>query len=83
MKRLRIMLCLIICTRRTASLKLDGDERFKISNQVESLQSIRDRKTKVNSLTDKIKQYLPEIDLVHANGGEDATLPEKQLRLLM
>jgi len=58
--------------------KLDGDERFKISNQVESLQSIRDRKTKVNSLTDKIKQYLPEIDLVHANGGEDATLPEKQ-----
>ena len=58
--------------------KLDGDERFKIINQVESLQSIRDRKTKVNSLTDKIKQYLPEIDLVHANGGEDATLPEKQ-----
>lgn len=58
--------------------KLDGDERFKISNQVESLQSIRDRKTKVNSLTDKIKHYLPEIDLVHANGGEDATLPEKQ-----
>ena len=58
--------------------KLDGDERFKISNQVESLQSIRDRKTKVNSLTDTIKQYLPEIDLVHANGGEDATLPEKQ-----
>ena len=58
--------------------KLDGDERLKISNQVDSLQSIRDRKTKVNSLTDKIKQYLPEIDLVHANGGEDATLPEKQ-----
>ena len=58
--------------------KLDGDERLKISNQVNSLQSIRDRKTKVNSLTDKIKQYLPEIDLVHANGGEDATLPEKQ-----
>ena len=58
--------------------KLDGDERLKISNQVESLQSIRDRKTKVNSLTDKIEKHLPEIDLVHANGGEDATLPEKQ-----
>ena len=58
--------------------KLDGDERLKISNQLESLQSIRDRKTKVNSLTDKIEKYLPEIDLVHANGGEDATLPEKQ-----
>ena len=58
--------------------KLDGDERLKISNQVDSLQSIRDRKTKVNSLTDKIEKYLPEIDLVHANGGEDATLPEKQ-----
>ena len=57
---------------------LDGDERLKISNQVESLQSIRDRNTKVESLGEKITQYLPEIDPVHADGGEDATLPQKQ-----
>ena len=57
---------------------LDGDERLKISNQVESLQSIRDRNTKVESLGEKITQHLPEIDPVHADGGEDATLPQKQ-----
>ena len=57
---------------------LDGDERLKISDQVESLQSIRDRNTKVESLGEKITQYLPEIDPVHADGGEDATLPQKQ-----
>ena len=57
---------------------LDGDERLKISDQVASLQSIRDRNTMVATLGDKIKQHLPEIDPVHAGGGADATLPQKQ-----
>jgi len=57
---------------------LDGDERLKISDQVASLQSIRDRNTKVDSLGDKVKQHLPEIDPIHEGGGEDATLPQKQ-----
>ena len=57
---------------------LDGDERLKISDQVDSLQSIRDRNTKVESLGDRVKQHLPEIDPIHAGGGEDATLPQKQ-----
>ena len=57
---------------------LDGDERLKISDQVDSLQSIRDRNTKVDSLGDRVKQHLPKIDPIHDNGGEDATLPQKQ-----
>ena len=57
---------------------LDGDERLKISDQVDSLQSIRDRNAKVESLGAKIKQHLPDIDPIHANGGANATLPEKQ-----
>ena len=57
---------------------LDGDERLKISDQVDSLQSIRDRNTKVESLGDRVNQHLPEIDPIHAGGGEDATLPQKQ-----
>jgi len=57
---------------------LQGDERLKISDQVESLQSIRNRNTKVAALADRIKQHLPEIDSIHANGGGDATLPQKQ-----
>jgi hypothetical protein len=57
---------------------LDGDERLKISDQVDSLQSIRDRNAKVESLGAKIKQHLPDIDPIHANGGANATLPQKQ-----
>lgn len=56
---------------------LDGDERLKISNQVDSLQSIRDRSAKVESLGNKIKRHLPNIDPIHTDGGADATLPEK------
>lgn len=56
---------------------LDGDERLKISNQVDSLQSIRDRSAKVESLGTKIKRHLPNIDPIHTDGGADATLPEK------
>ncbi|MDP7356796.1 MAG: DUF1552 domain-containing protein, partial [Pseudomonadales bacterium] len=57
---------------------LDGDERLKISDQVDSLQSIRDRSAKVELLGTKIKQHLPNIAPVHADGGADATLPQKQ-----
>ena len=65
--------------QETRRLKgLDGDERLKISDQVDSLESIRDRNTKVAELGDVIKQHLPEIDPIHANGGADATLPQKQ-----
>ncbi len=57
---------------------LNGEERLKISDQVDSLQSIRDRNTKVAALGDVITKHLPEIDPIHANGGSDATLPQKQ-----
>ena len=57
---------------------LSGAERLKISDQVASLQSIRARNSKVESLGDKVKKNLPEIDPIHEGGGEDATLPQKQ-----
>jgi hypothetical protein len=63
-------------TRRLTGL--GGDERLKISDQVASLQAIRHRNTQVAALGDKIKQHLPKIDPVHAGGGPDATLPQKQ-----
>lgn len=58
--------------------ELNGDERLKISDQVASLQSIRKRNMKVAALGERIKRHLPEIDPVHAAGGGDATLPQKQ-----
>ena len=57
---------------------LDGQERTKISNHVNSIQSIRQRNEKVASLTETISKNLPKIDPVHANGGPNASLIEKQ-----
>ena len=57
---------------------LDGDERLKISDQVESLEAIRERNIKVAKLGEKIKKHLPKIDPIHDNGGADATTPQKQ-----
>lgn len=57
---------------------LDGEERLKIDNQVQALESIRDRNKKVAALGDTIKKYLPTLDPIHQDGGPDATLPQKQ-----
>jgi hypothetical protein len=57
---------------------LNGGERLKIHNQVDSLKATRDRNTKVIALGNKINQYLPNLDPVHENGGNNATLPQKQ-----
>jgi hypothetical protein len=57
---------------------LNGGERRKIHSQVDSLASIRDRNLKVVALGDRINEYLPVLDRVHANGGPNATLPQKQ-----
>jgi hypothetical protein len=57
---------------------LDGRERNKISNHVDSLQSIRERNAKVASLSSVISTHLPTIDKIHASGGPNASLVEKQ-----
>ena len=57
---------------------LNGAEHLKIHNQVDSLKAIRDRNTKVAALGDKINKYLPKLDPVHAGGGQNASLPQKQ-----
>ena len=57
---------------------LTGGEYSKIHNQVDSLKSIRNRNTKVIALGDKINQHLPKLDPVHAGGGQNASLPQKQ-----
>ena len=44
---------------------LNGGEYRKIQNQVDSLQSIRNRNIKVTALGNKINQHLPKIDPIH------------------
>lgn len=57
---------------------LNGIERGKIANHIDSIQSIRDRNAKVAALGDVISQNLPPIDAIHRDGGPNATLTEKQ-----
>lgn len=57
---------------------LGGKERMKVGNHVDSIQSIRERNEKVASLSGVISKNLPTIDKIHANGGSNAGLLEKQ-----
>lgn len=57
---------------------LGGYEKLKLSNHIRSLESIQDRNKKLESVSDKIAKYLPDIDKIHAEGGPNASTPEKQ-----
>ncbi|MDA1012823.1 MAG: DUF1552 domain-containing protein [Planctomycetota bacterium] len=57
---------------------LDGEERRKVSNHVDSIRSIRERNEKVASLSRVISMNLPTLDPIHTNGGPNASLIEKQ-----
>ncbi len=57
---------------------LQGYEKLKLSNHIASIESIRARNKKLEKMSDAIAKYLPEIDPIHADGGPNASTPEKQ-----
>lgn len=57
---------------------LQGYEKLKLSNHVDSIESIRKRNKELATVSDKIAKHLPKIGKVHADGGLDASTPEKQ-----
>ncbi|MEM6257185.1 MAG: DUF1552 domain-containing protein [Planctomycetota bacterium] len=57
---------------------LEGYEKLKLSNHVASIEYIQARNKRLETMAGTIKAYLPEIDPVHANGGQNASTPEKQ-----
>lgn len=57
---------------------LKGHERLKLSNHIQSIESIRERNQKVEKLSAVVAKHLPKIDAVHENGGMNASTPEKQ-----
>ena len=57
---------------------LEGYEKLKLSNHVASIEEIQARNKKLEKMSGKIKQFLPVIDPVHADGGANASTPEKQ-----
>jgi hypothetical protein len=57
---------------------LRGHENLKLSNHINSIETIRERNKKVEAMSDVISKNLPTIDALHANGGLNASTPEKQ-----
>ena len=57
---------------------LNGYEKLKLSNHIASIEEIQARNKKLESLSDVIQEHLPEIAPVHAEGGRNASTPEKQ-----
>ena len=57
---------------------LDGTERLKLSNHIESVKAVKNRNIEVAKMAGLIKKHLPTLDKVHENGGQNATTPQKQ-----
>ena len=57
---------------------LKGHEKLKLSNHIRSIEAIRERNKQVEKMSSMIAKHLPTIDKVHANGGPNASTPEKQ-----
>lgn len=57
---------------------LAGYEKLKLSNHIDSIESIRARNATLETRAGEITNHLPEIDPVHADGGVNASTPEKQ-----
>ena len=55
-----------------------GHEKKRQEDQIESIEVIRERNKKLISMADSLTEHLPEISAVHANGGPNASTPEKQ-----
>jgi len=57
---------------------IGGYEKLKLSNHISSIESIRGRNQKLEAISDNIAKHLPELSPIHADGGPNASTPEKQ-----
>ncbi len=55
-----------------------GHEKKRQEDQIESIDIIRERNKKLIKMSGSLAKHLPKISEVHANGGENASTPEKQ-----
>ena len=57
---------------------IKGHEKKRQEDQIESIGTIRERNKLLIDMADDLAKHLPELDPIHANGGENATTPQKQ-----
>lgn len=57
---------------------IKGHEMERQESQIESIEAIRERNKKLITLSGSLAKFLPQLDPVHADGGANASTPEKQ-----
>jgi hypothetical protein len=57
---------------------LHGYEKQKLSSHITSIEAIRARNLKLSKMSGTIAQHIPKIEKIHADGGPNASSPEKQ-----
>lgn len=57
---------------------IQGHEKKRQELQIGSIDAIRQRNAELIKLSGTLARFLPELDAVHANGGPNASTPEKQ-----
>ena len=55
-----------------------GNERKRQEKHIQSIEAIRERNEKLIKVSGSLAKHLPELAPVHANGGPNASTPEKQ-----
>ena len=56
---------------------LQGYEKQKLSSHITSIEGIRARNLKLSKMAGSIAKHIPQIGKIHANGGPNASSPEK------
>jgi len=60
------------------SMDVKGREKMRQEKHIQSIEAIRQRNEKLIKLSGSLAKHLPELSPVHANGGPNASTPEKQ-----
>lgn len=57
---------------------IKGHEKKRQETHIDSIEAIRERNKKLIKISGTLAKHLPELAPVHANGGQNASTPEKQ-----
>ena len=60
------------------TMDVKGREKMRQEKHIQSIEAIRERNEKLIKLSGSLAKHLPELSSVHANGGPNASTPEKQ-----
>jgi len=57
---------------------LQGYEKIKLSSHIRSIEAIQSRNVELSKMSGSIAKHIPKIGTIHADGGPNASSPEKQ-----